>query len=233
MTNFHDLIEGFRNFREEYFLREAEFFETLKAGQNPNTLVIACCDSRVDPAILMGCRPGDLFVVRNVAALVPPMENASASDAVMAAVEYGVKHLDVDHVVVMGHSNCGGIHGLIHPQEVESEAYIKGWLKLASPVLDDLDHAEIGEDEVLRHRRCEEASILLSIDNLLSYDWVEERVRAGSLKLHALYYDMHDGNLFVWDAVQEDFVPSWACNNAGECVACNRGSLFGNCSSGS
>ena len=71
MTNFHELIEGFRNFREDYLLREAEFFETLKSGQNPRTLVVACCDSRVDPALLTGCRPGDLFVVRNVAALVP------------------------------------------------------------------------------------------------------------------------------------------------------------------
>ena len=102
MANFHELIEGFHNFREEYLLKETEFFEELKHGQNPHTLVIACCDSRVDPAIILGCRPGDLFVVRSVAALVPHADNASKPDAVMAAVEYGVKHLEVDNIVVMG-----------------------------------------------------------------------------------------------------------------------------------
>ena len=114
MPGFHDLIERFHNFREDVLLKERDFFHQLAHGQAPKTLVIACCDSRVDPAILMGVRPGDLFVVRSIAALVPAQDEAQHPDAVMAAVEYGVKHLDVDNIIVMGHANCGGIHAALH-----------------------------------------------------------------------------------------------------------------------
>ena len=127
-TNFHDLIQGFHNFKANTLLQEAEFFDRLAHGQNPKTLVIACCDSRADPAILMGCKPGDLFVVRNVAALVPSEEEAGSPDAVLAAVEYAVKHLDIHHVIVMGHSNCGGIQGLLHKEKIANERHTSGWV---------------------------------------------------------------------------------------------------------
>lgn len=208
MANFHDLILGFHNFKEEYLMRESEFFEALKHGQNPKTLVIACCDSRVDPALVMGCKPGELFVVRNVAAIVPAHGQTAESDAVMAAVEYGVKHLEVKHIVVMGHSNCGGIHGLLHPHEVAQEQYISGWLKLAAPVvakLEDEAHKFQGCDIA---RRCEEGAVLLSVENLLSYDWIKEKVESNLLSIHAIYYDMHEGKLNIWDAEKENFVCS-------------------------
>ncbi len=205
MQNFHELIHGFHNFKEEYFLQEKEFFDRLSHGQSPKTLVIACCDSRVDPAILLGCRPGDLFVVRNIAALVPEEGKGGTHDAVMAAVEYGVKHLKVNHIIVMGHSSCGGIHALMHPEAVENEAFIKGWVSIASPVLEELEAEVPDETEHSRHRRCEEGAVLMSIDNLLSYHWVQEAVTGGTLALHALYYDMKDGHLFIWNAEKEDF----------------------------
>ena len=103
MGSFHELIAGFHNFQESYLLKEKEFFDQLAHGQKPKSLVIACCDSRVDPAILLGGKPGDLFVVRSIAALIPPVGLSSPRDAVMSALEYGVKHLDVDHLIVMGH----------------------------------------------------------------------------------------------------------------------------------
>lgn len=208
MANFHDLIQGFHNFKEQYFLQEAEFFEKLAHGQNPKTLVIACCDSRADPGILMGCKPGDLFVVRNVAALVPAPHEAGAIDAVMAAVEYAVKHLDIHHIIVMGHSNCGGIQGLLHKEKVAQERYVTNWVALAQSVLDELEAENPHEAPMLRCRRCEEGAVLLSIENLLSYDWVHERVEEGTLSLHALYYDMAAGNLCVWNAEKEDFEPT-------------------------
>ena len=208
MANFHELIEGFHNFREEYLLKETEFFEELKHGQNPHTLVIACCDSRVDPAIILGCRPGDLFVVRSVAALVPHADNASKPDAVMAAVEYGVKHLEVDNIVVMGHSNCGGIFGAINHEKIAHEKFISGWVSLANPVIEEMRREEPDVDLVTFVRRCEEGAVLLSIENLLSYDWLEKKVCEGTLHLHALYYDMTAGTLNLWDAHKEDFVES-------------------------
>lgn len=117
MARFHELITGFHSFRNEYLLRDKEFFEQLAHGQSPKTLVIACCDSRTDPAIILGCKPGDLFVVRSIAAIVPDKDSAGEHDAVIAAIEYGIKHLQVHDIVVMGHSNCGGIHGLLNPEK--------------------------------------------------------------------------------------------------------------------
>lgn len=121
MGSFHELIAGFHNFQESYLLKEKEFFDQLAHGQEPKSLVIACCDSRVDPAILLGGKPGDLFVVRSIAALIPPVGLSSPRDAVMSALEYGVKHLDVDHLIVMGHSACGGIHAALFTQVFEGK----------------------------------------------------------------------------------------------------------------
>ena len=133
MARFHELITGFHSFRNEYLLRDKEFFEQLAHGQSPKTLVIACCDSRTDPAIILGCKPGDLFVVRSIAAIVPDKDSAGEHDAVIAAIEYGIKHLQVHDIVVMGHSNCGGIHGLLNPEKIRSEEFISRWVSLALP----------------------------------------------------------------------------------------------------
>ena len=205
MQNFHDLVGGFHHFRANYFLKEKEFFESLAHSQSPKTLVIACCDSRTDPAIVLGCKPGDLFVVRSVAAIVPPPEKAGEYDAVMAAVEYGVKHLDVDHIVVMGHSNCGGIAGLFNPQAVRKERFTSKWISLACPAVERINEENSQEDLTQRMRLSEEAAVLLSIENLLSCPWIEEAVQAQSLSLHALYYDMREGTLNVWNSEIEDF----------------------------
>lgn len=205
--NFHQLVERFHNFREEFLLAEHDFFDRLAHGQNPRTLVIACCDSRADPAILLGCRPGELFVVRSIAALVPGADKAGDPDAVIAAVEYAVKHLAVENIIVMGHSNCGGIHGALFPKKVEAEHWISRWVALASPVIAELEEVHSDEDPHDRTRRAEEGAILLSIENLLSYDWVHKRVETGNLHLHALYYDMVGKSLNVWNSELEDFEP--------------------------
>lgn len=208
MANFHQLIQGFHNFKEDYLLKEREFFDRLAHGQSPKSLVIACCDSRVDPAILLGVRPGELFVVRSIAALVPALEEAGKPDSVMAAVEYGVKHLDVDHIIVMGHSHCGGIHGTLFPAKISGERYISRWLALAAPVAEELRREMPDATPEELARRTEEGTVLQSIENLLSYDWLAERVEAGTLSLHALYYDLRDGSMLVWNAQKEDFEPS-------------------------
>ena len=116
-----------------------------------------------------------------------------------------MKHLDVRNIIVMGHSNCGGIHGLLHPEVVSKEPYISRWLCLAHPVLEELEHEDPDEPADVRARRCEEGPVLQSIDSLLSYDWVKSRVDAGTLALHALYYDLASGTMYVWNAEAEDF----------------------------
>ena len=217
MGSFHELIAGFHNFQESYLLKEKEFFDQLAHGQEPKSLVIACCDSRVDPAILLGGKPGDLFVVRSIAALIPPVGLSSPRDAVMSALEYGVKHLDVDHLIVMGHSACGDIHAALFPEKIEKEFFLSRWVQMAHPVSEELRRELTAEptSEVLPDpsapdfvRRVEEGAVLQSIENLLSYDWIEAKVQEGTLSLHALYYDLKSGTLYVWNAEKEDFEPS-------------------------
>lgn len=205
MSRFHELVSGFHSFRSEYLDRDKEFFEELAHGQNPKTLVIACCDSRTDPAIILGCKPGDLFVVRSIAAIVPDKDSAGEHDAVIAAVEYGIKHLKVHDIVVMGHSNCGGIFGLLNPEKIHADRYINRWVSLAAPAVARIDHENPNIDSKMRCRLCEEGSVLLSIENLLSYDWIYEAVSAGAVCLHAVYYDLQRAKLALWNSETEDF----------------------------
>ena len=200
------LIHGFRSFRDTYFSGDAELFEQLKHGQNPRILVIACSDSRVDPALLTRSAPGDLFVIRNVANLVPPYEPDTRHHGVSAALEYAVNALEVEHIIVLGHSDCGGIHALLKrtPEKPAGE-FLEQWLDLAEParraVLERLPDA----DGATRHRACEEASLVLALENLLTFPWVRQRVEAGTLSLHAWYFVIATGHLFGYDRESCEF----------------------------
>ncbi len=205
MKSFHSLLAGFQNFKNEYYLEDTEFYSALKHGQNPHCLLIACCDSRVDPALLFKCKPGEIFVVRNVGALVPAANEINGPDAVLAAAEYAVKHLGVKHIVVMGHSNCGGIAGLLKSEAIKEEKHLCNWLSIAKPALKRLSKLTDDESPQLRCRHCEEGAVLLSIDNLLSYDWIREKVNQKELELHALYFDLGEGNLYRYDPKLENF----------------------------
>ena len=208
MANFHELIEGFHNFREEYLLKETEFFEELKHGQNPHTLVIACCDSRVDPAHVTRSNPGEMFVIRNVANLVPPYHPDSTFHGVSSAIEYAVCVLEVKHIIVLGHSGCGGIHTLMseewhnHPSE-----FLTRWLTLAEPARRRVKERLGDRPEELQLRVCEESSILLSMENLMTFPWIRERVEAGNLKIHGWYFNLHEGELYDYDSEKEEFLP--------------------------
>ena len=207
MSNFHALVERFHNFREDYLMKEREFFDALKHGQDPHTLVIACCDSRVDPAIILGCRPGEVFVVRSVAALVPPADRAFSADAVMAAVEYGVKHLEVQSIVVMGHSNCGGIRALMSDDwEHHDSEFLDRWLCLAQSARNEVVETLGDQPRETQLRACEESSILLSMENLLTFPWIRERADAGKIEIHGWYFNMNNGEMYYYDTEQERFL---------------------------
>ena len=197
MQDFHKFIDGFKNFRRYYYDAEVDYYAALRDGQHPKALVIACSDSRADPALLMGCDPGDIFVVRNVANLVPHAAEAGRGDAVLAVLEYGVRHLKVEHVIVLGHSCCGGIHALMHPETTPPDSHVAHWVSIARPALDRMNDAA-GEDLAANRRNCEEASVLLSVENLLSYPWIQRRVAEHRLSLHAWYFDMEIGDLLAY-----------------------------------
>lgn len=207
----HDIarfIAGFKRFQQNYFCDGQQLFEGLKSGQKPRVLVIACSDSRVDPAILTDCAPGDLFVVRNIANLVPPYEPDATHHGVSAALEYAVKHLQVQHVIVMGHGGCGGIHALLDPAQAEENSeFIGRWVDIAARARDQVDAAMPDADQATRQKACEEASVLVSLENLLSFPWLKEAVDAGQLSLHGWYFDLQRGELRSYLPETRSFEP--------------------------
>ncbi len=197
------LIEGYRRFRAERWPTERDRYEKLALyGQRPETLVIGCSDSRVDPQTVFGAGPGELFVVRNVAAIVPPYEPGSGRHhGTSAALEYGVRVLEVKRIVVLGHAQCGGVRALVDGAPDSAADFIKPWLDLAEPVLQSvpsgLDHAE-----VLHH--CEAEVVRLSLRNLMTFPWIREAVEAGRLELAGYSFGVASGVLTKLEG--DDFV---------------------------
>lgn len=193
------LVRGYRRFRLQHYQKNHALFSRLAVqGQSPRTLVVGCCDARVDPAIVTDCDPGDLFIIRNVANLVPPFETCGNFHGTSAALEFGVCHLDVENIVVLGHSQCGGIQALLE-QAQEPQGFISGWMKVASHarnrVLSRM-HGQSCEDQA---RACEQEAIRVSLDNLLTFPWILERVASKKLALHGWYFDMGRGELLRYD----------------------------------
>lgn len=201
MKDLERFISGFKVFREEYFGARGSRFETLKHGQNTKTMIIGCSDSRVDPAILTNAAPGDLFIVRNVANLVPPFEENGCRHGVSAALEYAVLHLEVEDIIVLGHSKCGGIGSLMAGKCGHNEGgFIDRWMCIAAPARDRVFAEMPYADAETRRQAAEEAAILLSLENLHSFPFIHTRVSQGKLSLHGWYFDLSHGNLLEYHA---------------------------------
>lgn len=206
MKDLRNLISGFKRFQENYFNSDDTLYQRLGQRQIPKVLVVGCCDSRVDPAIITDCRPGDLFVVRNVANLIPPYQPDAHYHGVSAAVEYAVRVLQVEHAIVLGHSQCGGIDALmLSSDENPSGEFIDQWVAIAHPAKEAVQRSLGHKSEDLQHRACEQASILISLENLLSFPWVAERVQSQKLALHGWYFDLTNGELLGYHPHHGEF----------------------------
>lgn len=206
MKDIAKFIAGFRRFQEKYFSEDRELFEQLRHRQCPKVMIIACADSRVDPSLLTGAEPGDVFVVRNVANLVPPHEPNGSFASVPAALEFAVQSLNVEHIIVLGHAQCGGISALMGDAGKGSE-FIGKWVGIAhrarEQVLVDLPT----KPSALQARACEQAAILVSLENLMSYPWIAERVDTGAMHLHGWYFDIAQGELLSYNPARNGFEP--------------------------
>lgn len=205
MKDIAHFIEGFGKFHSVYFGSHPELFEDLKEGQNPKAMMIGCSDSRVDPAILVNSSPGDLFVARNVANLVPPYQEDGGYHGVSAALEFAVRNLEVQHVIVMGHSQCGGIRALM--QGIEDRQFVSQWVQIAQAAKEEVLASLKDKPPELQARACEEAAILLSLENLATFPWVAKAVEAGELTLHGWYFDLAAGELLAYDPESLGFAP--------------------------
>jgi len=187
------LIAGFNSFRSLHYLKRGGEIRTMaKTGQKPEVCLIACSDARVDPAILFNTDPGEVFIIRNVAALVPPYAPDGQHHGTSAAVEYAVRDLKVKHIVVLGHSGCGGIEALTDKSAslISQREFIGAWVSLAEEAQRDAGFPDGGGAVEV-----ERSSVLLSVRNLAGFPWIAERVEEGTLSLHGWRFNLLEGKL--------------------------------------
>lgn len=209
------LIEGYKRFRANGWPERRKVFEELaKSGQRPRALVIACIDSRVDPAMIFDAGPGEILTVRNVASLVPPYAPDEAYHGTSAAVEYGVRVLEVSDLVVMGHGQCGGVQALLEGAPTSARDFVAPWMAMAEPARARVERLKGPE----RYKRCEEEVVKLSLEHLKTFPWIAERLADGRLRLHGAWFAIHSG---VLTTMKRDgtFAPADAASDQGEAQA--------------
>lgn len=205
MPEFAALVDGYRRFRSSsYVAQKARFDELSSEGQAPPVMIISCCDSRVDPATVFDTVPGQVFALRNVANLVPPFEEGGGLHGASAAIEFGVVGLDVRHIVVLGHGQCGGIKAALEGGDLGTpgHSFIDGWMGIVSEA----------RDEVLAHHHddpqlaLEQEAIKVSLSNLRTFPFIAEREAEGALKLHGAWFAIASGALHVLDEQSGQFL---------------------------
>ncbi|MGW8203377.1 carbonic anhydrase [Sphingomonas bisphenolicum] len=212
MTDFSDMLQGYRRFRDTGWNQQRARWDELNEGQSPRVMVIACSDSRVDPAQIFDTSPGEIFVVRNVAALVPPFETNPGHHGVSAALEFAVQVLKVGEIVVMGHGKCGGCKAALS-QDLKNAppgegGFIHNWIEL----LDDARDVVVGQYGDQRDRTVERAmeqeAVKVSLANLRTFPCVRSKERKGELKLVGSFFAIADGVLNILDEDSGAFSPA-------------------------
>jgi len=197
-TSFKKALKGYQVFREKYAHSDASIMQNLsREGQKPKIMVIACCDSRVDPALILQCDPGDLFVVRNVANIVPPYEKDEAHHGTSAALEFAISFLNVENLIILGHSQCGGIQAWLNNDTSTPNDFITNWVSLIKTPNCSLHHAD------------DYAKIALqkSHHNCLTFPWINQRVIDNKLKIHLWFFDIKSGEIFTYCNEKDSYQP--------------------------
>ena len=187
-----ELLQGYRRFRRERWPERREVFERLADdGQAPRAMVVACSDSRVDPTMIFNAEPGKLFILRNVANLVPPYEPDSALHATSAALEFAIRVLEVQDLIVMGHAMCGGIRVLLHGAPDTATDFLLPWMRIAEPA----KRRALLRRGTDPQSECEQESVKLSLENLLTFPWIAQRVAEQRVRLSGMIFDIRSGVL--------------------------------------
>lgn len=210
MPEFRQLLDGYDRFKSGPWVEQRRRYQELAEGQAPPVMVIACSDSRVDPAAIFDTVPGQMFALRNVAALVPPCEQGGGLHGVSAALEFGVVNLGVKHIVVMAHEACGGCAAALDGSDLGAPgpSFIDAWVDLAAPAREVVLQAVQADPGLDRARAMEMATVGVSLANLRSFPFVREREVDGSLKLHGTWFAIASGELLVLDEAAGAFGPA-------------------------
>jgi len=210
MPYMKQLIEGYHRFREKSWERERERWAELKEGQSPQVMILACADSRSDPAQIFDSRPGEIFVARNIAALAPPFETSSGFHGVSAALEFAVTQLEVGEILVMGHGMCGGcaaaLTGAFDDVPQGEGHFIGDWVRMLKDARDKVRarHSELDRPAFLDMER---EAVKISLANLRTFPWIAEREKDGRLKLHGGHFSISEGRLYLLDEAEDSFRP--------------------------
>lgn len=197
-----DLIEGYKSFRNEIMGEEkAAFEELIHKGQRPKVLVIACSDSRIDPALVLKCKPGDLFVIRNVANLVPTYEEDQSYHGTSAALQFAICNLSIQHIILFGHTQCGGMQALLEQSSeiCKEKGFIAKWLELAKPAYERVSNDHQNEAFDKKVDLCGQYSLINSLNNLQTFPWIKERVATNQLSLYAWNFVLDQGVIESYD----------------------------------
>ncbi|EDM24480.1 carbonic anhydrase [Caminibacter mediatlanticus TB-2] len=198
------IFKGVIHFKQEDYESHKELFKELKKGQKPHTFFIGCSDSRVIPNLITKTLPGELFVVRNIANVIPPCNiNDGTYKCTASAVEYAVKYLNVKNIVICGHSNCGGLKALFYSKEkLEKLPFVNRWLDIIRPLKEKVKDIK---DEGLREWEIEQLNILAQIENLLTYDFVKDKFEKEELNIYGWYYIIETGEVYNYNFEKEEF----------------------------
>ena len=209
MTHFpEDLTDRYRRFHMRHFTPNADRYEELATrGQSPETMIVSCCDSRVDPETIFSAMPGELFVMRNVANLVPPYETVGQFHGDSAALEFAALNLCVRNIVVMGHSSCGGVKAALdQTAAIQTEAqFISKWMSMLDNARKDVLSAHQGADRSVIIERMEQEGVKTSLTNLRTFPFIQDLEGKGRLSLHGAYFDIKAGHLFVLNQLSGEY----------------------------
>jgi len=202
------LLEGILKFRQSDFETHRDLFKKLKSEQKPHTLFITCSDSRIDPNMITGTLPGELFIIRNIANIAPPYRESTEYLATTSAIEYAVEYLNVKDIIVCGHSNCGGCSASLESPESfgEKMPHTKKWLELMEPVRDRVLRRISKPDFEARKWMMEQENVFEQLNHLLTYPYIYKKVHEGSLGLSGWHYIIETGEVFIYDDTTGEFL---------------------------
>lgn len=200
ISSYEKILKGYEKFRKKYAHENRSIMKSLSYhGQQPEIMIVACCDSRVDPALILQCDPGDLFIVRNVANIVPPYEKDDSHHGTSAALEFGIRILKVKHLILLGHSQCGGIQALLNQSTSTDNDFITPWVSVL-----DAKHAHSHSQSADEFAK---VALSQSYQNCLDFPWIKEKIERKELTIHRWFFDIKSGQIFSHSNEMDQYQP--------------------------
>jgi carbonic anhydrase len=205
-SGLHKLVAGIHHFQSNVFQQQRELFQTLAGGQRPQGLFITCSDSRINPNLFTQTDPGELFILRNIGNIVPPFSPSTSDGGAAAAIEFAVSALNVEYIVVCGHSHCGAMKGLLHPETVSELPSVRGWLAHGECARQIVRQNYLGLDSENQLNVLVQENVLVQLENLRTHPSVAVRLSRGDLRLFGWVYKLETGEVFAYHADEGQFV---------------------------